>query len=588
VGARVKIPKGYRDQRICFGDIEVDPRGHGLYRNGSKVKLQDQPFQILKLLLKKPGKIVTRVELRRQLWPADTFVDFEAGLNTAIRKLRNALGDDTRTPRFVETVPRHGYRLIMRAGKASKHRRGPIDSIAVLPLWNEGGNPEAEYISESITESLIRALSELPTVRKVIARNSVFRYKGRQIEPQAVGRELGVRALLMGRLLLRGGNLSISVELLDTKDSRYLWGEHYERKLAVIQSLQDEIAQEISLNLEPSLTRPDRKRRPRRQTQDPEAYQLYMRGRYCWNKRPAEGVVQKGISYFEQAIERDPKFVLPYVGLADSFNTLGAWESGAMAPNVAFPKAKLAAQKALDADDSLAEAHTSLAYASLHYDWHWHRAEAQFKQALKLNPKYSHLRHWYSHYLTAIGRQRESLAESLVLLELDPLDLIMNIHLAWHYQMARQYEQACEQANRTLQMEPNFHWGYFFLGLAHEQMGMPGEAIADFKKSVELSGGSTVMLSALGHAYAAGGESDRAVEVLQGLKQLSQSRYISSYEIALIYCALGKTDEALEQLEAAYRERSGWMPYLKVEPRADPLRADRRFQDLLQRVGFPA
>jgi TolB-like protein len=583
----VEIPNASRQKRICFGDVEVDPRGHQLYRNGSEIKLQDLPFQILKRLLKKPGQIVTRTELRRQLWPADTFVDFEAGLNTAIRKLRNALGDDARAPRFLETVPRHGYRLIAHTQNNSRRRRGSLDSIAVLPFRNEGENPETEYISEGITESLIRALSELPAVRKVIARNSVFRYRTGDTDPQAVGRDLGVRALLMGKLLLHNDEVSISVELLDARDSRYLWGERYNCKVAAIQSLHNNIAHEVSLHLQQSLVRPNKKHRPQIETRNPEAYQLYLRGRYNWNKRPAKGFVEKGISFFEQAIKKDPEFVLPYVGLADSFNTLGAWESSEMAPNIAFPKAKVAAQKALAADDTLAEAHTSLAYASLHYDWQWDRAEAQFRQALKLNRKYSHSHHWYSHYLTATGRQQESLAESMIVLELDPLDLVMNIHLAWHHQMARQYEKAFQQAHNTLEMEPNFHWGYFFLGLAKEQMGQPRDAVTDFMKSVELSGGSTIMLSALGHAYAAAGKSDRAVEVLQKLTHLSETRYVSSYEIGLIHCALGDTDKALDFLEAAYAERSGWLPYLKVEPRVDPLRRDPRFQSLLRRIGLP-
>jgi tetratricopeptide (TPR) repeat protein len=259
-----------------------------------------------------------------------------------------------------------------------------------------------------------------------------------------------------------------------------------------------------------------------------------------------------------------------------------------MAPNVAFPQAKAAAHRALHADASLAEAHTSLAYASLHYDWQWQTAETQFQQALRLNPKYSHLRHWYSHYLTALGRREESLAESVAALELDPFDLIMNIHVSCHHQMARNYEQAFEQAQSTLQMEPGFHWGYFFRGLAREQMGKLQKAVADFEKSLELSGGSTVMLSALGHAYAAAGESDRAVNVLRKLKRLSETRFVSTYEIGLIHCALGQTEEAFEWLEKAYQERSGWLPYLKVEPRLDALRVDRRFADLLRRVGLPS
>jgi tetratricopeptide (TPR) repeat protein len=328
-------------------------------------------------------------------------------------------------------------------------------------------------------------------------------------------------------------------------------------------------------------------RSPARKTSDLPAYQLFLQGRYWWNKRPSQGVVRKGIEFFNQAVARDPDFALAHVGLADSYNTLAAWESGEMAPNIAFPMARAAANRALQADANLAEAHTSLGYAEFHFGWDWRRAEEEFRLALSLNPHYAYCRHWYSHFLTAMGKTQEALAESIRIIELDPLDLVMNVHLAWHYYTARQYWETLEQANHTLGMEPAFQWGYFFRGLALEQMQNLGGAVDAFRKSVESSGGSTVMLSALGHAYGAAGDVHQAREVLRTLDATSRQRYISSYEVALIHVALDEYERAFEWFDKAWEERSGWLPYLNVEPRIDCLRGDVRLQMLASRVGLP-
>jgi tetratricopeptide (TPR) repeat protein len=397
---------------------------------------------------------------------------------------------------------------------------------------------------------------------------------------------LNVRAVLVGRVVQRGEEMSISAELVDSTDGRHVWGRRYQRDLAFASSIQQEIADDISEKLRLRLTSA-RRRSPAAHAPDAEAYRHYLKGRYYWNKRPAQGMVQKAIEYFEQATEQDPKFAPAYVGLADCYNALGRWESGAMAPKLAFPQATSAASRALRLDDTLAEAHSALAYVSMHYDWDWPRAGQGFERALKLNPNSTHAHHWYAHYLMMMGRIEEALSESLRILELDPLDVIINVHLAWHYYLAHQFPEAADAARKTLELEPHSHWGYFFLGWAYEQMRMFPEAIEALEKSVALSGGSPPMKAALGHAYGLAGDQSAALKVIQELKELSQTRYISSYEIGLIYAALKDDDEAFACLNHACDERSGWLPHLNAEPRLSRLRSDPRFVQLANRVGVP-
>src|SRR2546425_177801 len=461
-----------------------------------------------------------------------------------------------------------------------------IESIAVLPFTNQNRDPDSEYLSDGLTESIINSLTQLPNL-KVIARSSVFRYKGKETDPIAAGKELGVRSVLTGRILQGGDILMIGTELLDVRDNKQLWGEQYHEKTSDLLSIQREIAKEITGNLRLKLSGPEQSRLAKHYTENPEAYQLYLKGRFYWNKRTEEGV-RKGIEYFQQAIEKDPTYALAYTGIADcySLETLHI-DVGSLSPSEAAPKAKAAAMKALELDDTLAEAHTSLAFIKLNFDWDWTGAEREFKRAIELNPNYSNAHHWYSHYLMAMGRIEESLAESKRALELDPLSLITNVHLGWHYLNAHQYDLAIEQLSKALEMDPNFGVGHWYLGLADAQKERYSEAENELRKAKELLKDSLVVEADTGYVYAVSGKKDQALKVIDELKELSKRRYVSSYHVAMIYLALKEKDQAFEWLENAYRERSDLLVYLKVEPRLDSLRSDQRFADLVRRVGLP-
>ena len=461
-----------------------------------------------------------------------------------------------------------------------------IESIAVLPFTNQNHDPDSDYLSDGLTESIINSLTQLPNL-KVIARSSVFRYKGKETDPMAAGKELGVRSVLTGRILQRGDSLTISTELLDVRDNKQLWGEQYHEKTSDLLSIQREIAKEITGNLRLKLSGPEQSRLAKHYTENAEAYQLYLKGRFYWNKRTEEGV-RKGIEYFQQAIEKDPTYALAYTGIADcySLETLHI-DVGSLSPSEAAPKAKAAAMKALELDDTLAEAHTSLAFIKLNFDWDWTGAEREFKRAIELNPNYSNGHHWYSHYLMAMGRIEESLAESKRALELDPLSLITNVHLGWHYLNAHQYDLAIEQLSKALEMDPNFGVGHWYLGLADAQKERYSEAENELRKAKELLKDSMATEADTGYVYAVSGKKDQALKVIDELKELSKRRYVSSYHVAMIYLALKEKDQAFEWLENAYRERSDLLVYLKVEPRLESVRSDQRFADLVRRVGLP-
>lgn len=460
-----------------------------------------------------------------------------------------------------------------------------IQSIAVLPFDNQNHDPDTEYRSDGVTESIINSLAQLQNLR-VIPRSSVFRYKGREMDPIAAGRELGVRAVLTGRIMQRGDNLNISAELMDVRDNKQLWGERYERKLSDLLVVQREIAKEIVNNLRLKLSGADESRVAKHYTETPEAYQLYLKGRFYWNKRTQEGV-EKGIEYFQQAAERDPKYALAYTGLADSYSLLSLHiDVGSLAPSEAITKARAAAMKALELDDTLSEAHTSLAFTRLNYDWDWSGADREFRRAIELNSNSAHAHHWYSHYLTAMGRTNESLAESERALELDPLSLIINVHLGWHYFYAHQYDLSTEQLRKSLEMDPNYGVAHWYLGQALKQKGMYAEAETEFRKAIVLLKENAGVDADIGQAYAISGRRSEAQKVIDDLKELSKRRYVASYDIALIYAGLGERDRAFESLENAYKERSDLLVYLRADPRLDSLRSDTRFADLMRRVGL--
>jgi serine/threonine protein kinase/Tfp pilus assembly protein PilF len=470
-------------------------------------------------------------------------------------------------------------RAVPRAPRSPK----AIDSIAVLPFENASADPNTEYLSDGITESLISSLSHLPKLR-VMARSTVFRYKGQVLDAQKVGRDLNVRTVLTGRVVQRGDALIIGTELVDVENGWRLWGEQYNRKLADILAIQEEVANEISGKLRLSLTGEEKKRLNKRQTQNAAAYQDYLKGRYYWNKRTAKAV-KKGIEYFQQAIEKDPSYPLAYAGLADSYNILGFY--GFAAPRNAFPKAKAAALKALEIDPALSEAHASLAYANFYYDWDWLGAGREFKRSIELNPSYATAHTFYANYLMAVGRHQEALAELEKAQELDPLSLITNAGIAWAFYFARQYDQATEQCRKTLEMDPNFVVAHAWLGQTYLQKGVFHEAFKEFQTAIELSEGSPFYVAMLGHAYAVAGDIPEAQKLVDQLKTQSVEAYVSSYSIAEVYAGLGDRDKAFEWLQKAYEERSRALVFLRVEPSLDPLRPDPRFQDLLRRVGLP-
>jgi serine/threonine-protein kinase len=461
-----------------------------------------------------------------------------------------------------------------------------IDSLAVLPFVNAGGDPNAEYLSDGITESLINSVSQIPGI-KVVSRGSAFHYKGKDVGARTVGRELGVAAVLTGRIVQRGDALSIRAELVDARDDTHLWGEEYNRRLSDILAVQEEIARDISGKLRQRLTGQEKKRLTKRYTENVEAYGLYLKGRYHWNKRTGEDI-QKGIGYFQQAIEKDPTYALAYAGLADSYVILN--EYAGLPSRETFPKANAAALKALEIDDTLAQAHATLASVYDSFNWDFSSAEKEFRRAIELDPKYPTAHHWYSLLLTARGRHEQAIAESERAYELDPLSPIISSTRAFVFYNARQYDRAIEMARKTLELDKGLGWAHVILGLALEQEKMYPEAIAELEEAVRLSGRSIYAVAALGHAYAVSGRREEAMRLIEELKGWSERGYEPLANIALVYAGLGQNDEAMRWLEKAYQARSAGLIFLalKVDPRWDSLRSDARFQDLLRRIGFPS
>lgn len=458
--------------------------------------------------------------------------------------------------------------------------RGVINSLAVLPLVNVSPDAEMEYFSDGITESIINALTQLPKLR-VVPRSTVFRYKGPQMDPQQIGRELGVRAVLTGRVLHFGERLVVNAELIDVANESQLWGEQYNRKPADIFEVQEEISREISQKLLSKLSGEEHKRLTKRHTHDTEAYRYYLKGRFYWNKRTEENF-RRGIENFRQAIELDPNYALAYAGLADSYILLGFY--GADSPNEVMPKAKAAAVKALELDDSLAEAHNSLAYIHFTNEWDWRAAEKEFKKAIKLNPKYATVHHWYAFKLAAMGRHDDSIAEMKLARELDPLALIINAEVGWAYYFARRYDKAIEQFHKTVEMDPGFAVTYMFFGLAYTQQGRFDEAISELRKAVELSGGSLIMKALLGHACGRAGDRKAAEQMIEELT--NSAGYISAYNVALIYAGLDETESVLAWLARAVKQHDLFLVWMNVEPIFDSVRPEPRFAEMVKQIGL--
>ena len=468
-------------------------------------------------------------------------------------------------------------------GKASSVQ---IDSIAVLPLKNLSDDREQDYFADGMTEALITSLGNVGALR-VISRTSVMRYKETKKTLPDIARELQVDALVEGTVARSGDRVRITASLIQASPERHVWAATYERDMRDVLTLQNDLARTITEQIEVKVTPEEHARLSAARPVDPDAYKLYIKGRYFWVKRNRESF-KLAMDYFQQAIERDPSYAAPYSGLADCYALFGSsFDVGGQPPNEVQPKAKSAALKALELDSSLSDAHNSLAYVKFTYDWDWQGAEAEFKRSLQLNPGYTHGHHWYAHLLLSAGRPDEAFAESNRALELDPVSPIVNLHLGWHYLYTKQYDKALEQLSKTLELDSDYALAHWYRGLAYEQKTMYAEALREMNRAKDLLPGNLAVQSDIGHVYAISGDKRSAEKVIADLKAESRQRYVNQYELALIYIGLGQNDRAFESLDKAYREHSDQLIYLGVDPRLDAIRSDARFTELVRRVGIP-
>jgi TolB-like protein/Tfp pilus assembly protein PilF len=458
-----------------------------------------------------------------------------------------------------------------------------IDTLAVLPFVNASADSNTEYLSDGISESIINNLSQLPHLR-VMARSTVFRYKGKEVDPQKVGQELRVRAVLTGRLLHRGDTLIVQAELVDSAKGSQLWGGQYNSKLVDMLAVQEEISQEISERLRLRLTGEQKTRLAKRPTENVEAYQFYLKGRYYWNKRTEEGF-HRAIEYFGEASEKDPNYALAHAGSADSYILLG--EYGLLPANDAYPRARKAATKSLELDDMVAEAHNALAVVKEDYDWDWPGAEREFKRAIELNPSYATAHQWYGELLSKLGRHDEAVAEIKQAQQIDPLSLIINTMYGYTLVLSGQDDLALDQLRKTLEIDPNFAHAHWELGIAYVREGEFAKAIPEFQTATTLSPDINQYKAGLGHAYGRAGKNAEARKLLYELKELSKRRYVSGCDCAAIYAGLDEKDRAFACLEEAHEQHDYTLTSAKGNPLFDPLRSDPRFQDMLRRIGLP-
>ena len=633
--------------RLRFGIFEADLRTGELRKRGGRIRLQEQPFQVLAVLLARPGELVTRDELRGRLWTADTFVDFDHGLNKAINKIREALGDSAESPRFVETVARRGYRFIAdvavvdlepappeihapsTGGDAltaddreppevaeqitaptgwswqrtltitgcglaltsvilvgwllqSRRQSPTIRSVAVLPLENLSGDASQEYFADGMTEQLIATLGQISALR-VISRTSVMGYKGARKPLPLIARELNVDAVIEGSIMRSGGRVRITAQLIDAALDKHLWAQSYDGDVRDTLGLQGRvaraIAEEIRINVQPKEQAALRNVK----AVNPDAYEAYLKGRYFWNKRTADGL-NKAREYFDEAVAKAPDYAQAYAGLADTYALLGDWQYGVMASRDAFPAAKAAAIKALELDNTLGEAHTSLGFALSGFDWDYASAEKEFRRAIELNPGYATGHHWYAWHLSLVGRHGEAIAEMRKARSLDPLSLIINADLAEILLIAHFFDESVQQSRRTIEMDPDFALAHNQLAEAYLQKHMRDNAITEFQKAVQLSEGSPICTANLARAYASSGRSAEAGQLLIGLQKRSSPAHSNAAEIAMVYTALGDNAQAMAWLERGYIER--FNPGVLLRPGFDALRTDPRFRDLVRRVGL--
>ena len=584
------------DSRIYeFKGFRLEAGQRRLLFQGQPVPVKPKILDLLLFLVEMRGQLVVKEDLMREIWP-DSIVE-ENNITVSMSILRKTLGDDQLTHQFIETVPRRGYRFLAEVTEvtpeqppASAPRRPEtqteiqeetIDSLAVLPSQMPGSDPNVEYLSEGITESIVNMLSRIPKLR-VLACSTVFRFKGKDLDPQTVGFQLNVKAVMMIRVMRLGEKLIIRSELVKVSDGSQLWGEQYNRSPNDILAVQDEIARAISESLKFKLTRQDQIRLTKKPTDKIEAFNLYLRGRYFWNKYNKEWVL-KAIDAFKQAIEIDSNYALAYCGLADAYFRLS---NVSLQPREVLPKAKEAALKAVQIDENLAEAHSSLALIHVYYEHDWVRAEKEFRRALELDPDLVSAHQRYGSYLTFMGHFEEALRHYENALELDPFSLQVNMNIATTYYLRGEYDRAVNHLNRTMELEPNYMPTHFVLGCVYIQQNRFEEAIKEFQCIYKLDEEAYLAMGFMGYAHALAGQRAEAETLLNVLQEIAGRKYVSPYAMLVIHLVLGPEERVFELLEELYQEHNDWLVWLKVSPELKPLHDDSRFNNLLKRVGF--
>jgi TolB-like protein/DNA-binding winged helix-turn-helix (wHTH) protein/Tfp pilus assembly protein PilF len=632
-----------RKSVVRFGLYEVDLDSGEMRKAGLKIQVQPQPLKVLDALLEHAGEVVTREELRARIWPNESFGDFDQAVNVAVAKLRSALGDSADNPRFIETLSKRGYRfiadvsvidggtrtrapepalgsqpgtepqpqgagseagakrrlwprpwiisgltlvlvlLIVAVGlfRSSRQRPTGIRSLAVLPLESLSGDESQDYFADGMTDELITDLGQISALR-VVSRTSVMAYKHSRKSLPQIARELNVDAVVEGTVLRSGEQVRITAQLIEAPADKHLWAKSYDGNVRNTLALQKSVATAIAEQIRIQLTPQEQAVLKNVTVVNPEAYEAYLKGRYFWNRRTANGL-KKAVEFFDLAIQKDPNYARAYAGLADSYALMGDWEYGALAPGEAYPKAKAAATTALKLDNTLGEAHTSLAFVFDVFDWDWDSAEREYRRAIELNPGYATAHHWYAWHLSEMGRSTQAIAEMRKAENLDPLSLIIGADVAEVLLIAHRNDEAIEQGRKTVEMDPNFAIAHYELGEALLQEHSYNEAIAELRKAVELSGGSMLSKASLAYAYAVSNKRNEAVTILNDLKTQSVR---DSSEIALIYVGLGDKNQAMKWLGKAYEEH--FNPSILLRPAFDPLRSDPRFQDLVRRIGLPS
>lgn len=566
---------------LTFGRYRLDPEQRLLLTGDQVVPLTPKAWELLAALLRRRGRVVDHERLMNEIWP-DAVVE-PGNLAKLVFQIRRALGEMPDGRPWVETLSRRGYRLnsatddIPSDGPGLTVRPAPDAALAIAVLSFDDLSPEGDEqpFCEGIAEEILLALVRVPRLR-VIGRTSSFRFRAKDADPREVARLLGASALVAGSVRKSGDRVRVSAQLLDGDDGAALWAEVFERPLIDVFEIQREIAESVAKTLERGVPAPSSPAATHAPTHDMEAWQEYLRGRFLWNRRWAKPM-QEALACFQRAVERDPSFAAAWAGIADVYATMGSWEVGLMADEDAEPLAREHAARALALDTELAEAHSTMAYVALHYDRDYAGAEEAFQRSLGRNPSYAAARHWRSHLLVAQRRFDDALAESRIALALDPMNLLLNAHMGWHWHMARDPAATIEASEQVVRLDPSFHWGHFFLGLGAVQAGDPARGVDALREAARLSNESPAMRAALGHAYAAAGDRRAARRVLDALEKQSESGRQFAFERTMILAALDETDAAFDALESAVRHRSGWLAYLDVEPRVDPLRKDPRF-----------